>query len=97
MPRWRRDIPSTVAFLTTRVKKPDEDDWMKLKSCFKYLKGTKIMNITIIIDLLSIAKWWVDTSYNTHDDCKGHIGAIMNLGEGSVISIYNKQKLDVKY
>ncbi len=26
----RRDIQTTVAFLTTRVKNPDEDDWGKL-------------------------------------------------------------------
>ena len=30
-PRWRIDIQKTAAFLTTRVKKRDEDNWMKLK------------------------------------------------------------------
>ncbi len=29
--RVRRDIQPTIAFLTTRVKQPDEDDWGKLK------------------------------------------------------------------
>ncbi len=29
--RARRNIQSVVAFLTTRVKSPDEDDWGKLK------------------------------------------------------------------
>ncbi len=29
--RARRDIQTPVAFLTTRVKEPDEDDWGKLK------------------------------------------------------------------
>ncbi len=29
--RVRRDIKTAVAFLTTRVKSPDEDDWGKLK------------------------------------------------------------------
>ena len=29
--RARRDIQTPVSFLTTRVKKPDEDDWGKLK------------------------------------------------------------------
>jgi RNAse (barnase) inhibitor barstar len=28
----RRDIQTVVAFLTTRVKRPDEDDWGKLKT-----------------------------------------------------------------
>ena len=29
--RARRDIQTAVAFLTTRVKRPDKDDWGKLK------------------------------------------------------------------
>jgi hypothetical protein len=32
-----RDIQTTVGFLTTRVKSPDEDDWGKLKWVLKYL------------------------------------------------------------
>ena len=31
----QRDIQTPVAFLTTRVKKPDEDDWGKLKRIMK--------------------------------------------------------------
>ena len=31
--RARPDIKTPVAFLTTRVKAPDEDDWVKLKRC----------------------------------------------------------------
>ncbi len=38
--RTRRDIQTPVAFLTTRVKSPDEDDWGKLKHVLRYLKGT---------------------------------------------------------
>ncbi len=29
--RARHDIQTAVAFLTTRIKSPDEDDWRKLK------------------------------------------------------------------
>jgi hypothetical protein len=35
--RARRDIQTAVAFLTTRVKCPDEDNWGKLKEVLKYL------------------------------------------------------------
>ena len=35
--RARRDIQSPVAFLTTRVKGLDEDDWGKFKRVLKYL------------------------------------------------------------
>ena len=39
--RPRRDIQTAVSFLTTRVKKPDEDDWGKLKRLLRYLKCTR--------------------------------------------------------
>jgi hypothetical protein len=35
--RARRDIQTAVAFPTTRVKEPDEDNWGKLKRVLKYL------------------------------------------------------------
>ncbi len=38
--RARREIQTAVAFLTTRVKEPDEDDWGKLKRVLKYLNRT---------------------------------------------------------
>ena len=88
-PRWRRDIQTKVAFLTTRVKKLDEEEWMKLRRCLKYVKGTKHMKLTISVDSLSIVKWLVDASYNTHNDCKGHTGYMMTLVEGSVTKQLN--------
>ena len=36
--RAHQYIQTAVAFLTTRVKKPDEDDWGKLKRVLEYLK-----------------------------------------------------------
>ena len=54
------------------------------------------MKLTISVDSISIVKWWVDVLYNTHDKYKGHIGDMMTLGEGTVISMTNKQKLNVK-
>jgi hypothetical protein len=43
--RVRRDIQTAVAFLTTRVKSPDKDDWGKLKQVLKYLNGTKYLKL----------------------------------------------------
>ena len=91
----RRDIQTAVAFLTTRVKKPDEDDWGKLKRVLKYLKGTKHMKLTLSVEDLGVIKWWVDASYNAHGDCKGQTGAMMSLGKGAVMSFSRKQKLNV--
>ena len=82
----RRDIQVTVAFLTTRVKKPDTDDWGKLRRVLKYLKGTKYMKLILSIDKVSKIMWWVDMFDRTHEDCKGHTGTMMSLQGGAIIS-----------
>ena len=66
--RARLDIQTTVSFLTSHVRKPVEDDWGKLVRCMTYLKGTKYMKLTLTVDTMSIIKWWVDASHNTHMD-----------------------------
>ena len=55
--RARWDIQTAVAFLCTRVKKPDEDDWGKLKQVLKYLNGTKHMKPVLTVDTMSIIRW----------------------------------------
>lgn len=94
--RSRPDIDPAVAFLTTRVRKPDEDDWGKLKRVLQYLKGTKYMKLTISVNSLTILNWWVDASYSIHEDCKGHTGIIMSMGKGATLSASWKQKINVR-
>ena len=87
--RARKDIQTAVAFLTTRVREPDEDDWGKLKSLLRYVKGTLSLPLILRADSLNIVKWWVDASFAVHGDCRGHTGATMSLGKGSVTGISN--------
>ena len=35
--RCRKDAQTAIAFLTTRVRKPDKDDWKKLRRLLGYL------------------------------------------------------------
>jgi hypothetical protein len=58
--RSRKDIQTTVAFLTTRVRSHDEDDWGKLKRVLKYIRGTIHMPLVLKADSLNVVKWWVD-------------------------------------
>ena len=44
----RRDIQTAVYFLTTMVKKPEKDDWGKLKRALKYQNGTRRLKLTIL-------------------------------------------------
>jgi hypothetical protein len=94
--RARPDIQTAVAFLTTRVRSPDEDDYKKLGRCMKYLRGTIDMPLTMEADDLSIVKWWVDASYGVHPGMKSHTGDTMSMGKGSVYSRSTRQKLNTK-
>ncbi len=62
--RARKDIQTAVAFLTTRVKSPDKDDWGKLKRVLKYLNGTKYLKLRLTVDNMAVLKWYVGRSHN---------------------------------
>ena len=94
--RARRDIQTPVAFLTTRVKKPDADDWGKVKRVLQYLRATMSMPLNLTVDNLQCTRWFVDASHGVHDDCKGHTGAGMTLGRGAAISFSRKQKINTR-
>ena len=84
--RARRDIQTTVSFLTSRVKKSDKDDLGKLRRVMLYLKGTRRLKLRLSVESLSVVKWYVDESHNTHWDCRGHGRAAMFLGGGAISS-----------
>jgi hypothetical protein len=90
----RQDIQTAVAFLTTRVKSPGEDDWGKLKRVLKYLNGTKYLKLQLCVDDLGLLKWFVDALHNTHWDCRGHGGAMFTMGRGATTSYSRKVKLN---
>ena len=54
------------------------------------------MKLILSIDDLSKIMWWVDASNRTHEDYKGHTGAMMSLGGRAVISSSWKQKITTK-
>jgi hypothetical protein len=75
-----RDIQTTIAFLTTRVKRPDNDEWGKLRRVLKYLHSTSSLKLTLFAESLSNIVWYVDASHQLHDDCKGHTGSLLTFG-----------------
>ncbi len=94
--RVQRDIQPTIAFLTTRVKQPDEDDWGKLKRLLKYLNSTRKLRLTLFADSLTALHWYIDVSHQMHDDCKGHTGSILTFGKGATTSSSTKHKIPSK-
>ena len=55
--RSQPDIHTAVAFLTTRVWGPNEDDWKKLLRLMEYLRNTTDMPLTLCADVTNIVKW----------------------------------------
>ena len=92
----RQDIQTAVAIPTTRVKSPDKNDWGRLKRVVKCLNETKDLEFTLSADNLGIFRWFVDASYETHNDCKGDSGLMMTMGSGAITSFSRKQKINGK-
>jgi Reverse transcriptase (RNA-dependent DNA polymerase) len=94
--RARPDIQTAVAFLCTRVKEPDNDDYKKLTRVMKYLRATIAMPLTLEAHDVQVIKWWVDASFAVHPDMKSHTGGAMSLGKGTIYGTSTRQKLNTK-
>lgn len=94
--RARPDIQVCVAFLCTRVKSPTEEDYRKLAKVITYLSETIHLPLVIGSDGSGNMTWNVDASYAVHPDCRSHTGASLTLGNGSVLSLSSKQKVNTK-
>jgi hypothetical protein len=95
--RARPDTCTAIAFLTTRVRAPDKDDWTKLVHLMKYLRGTRMLPLILSANGSGILKWWVvDASFAVHPNMRGHTGGGLSLGQGFPIVSSTKQKLNTR-
>ena len=94
--RARPDTSTAIAFLTTRVRNPDKDDWRKLCHLMMYIRGTKKLPLRLSADGSGILKWWVDASFAVHPNMRGHSGGGLSLGRGFPIASSTKQKLNTR-
>ena len=94
--RARRDVQLPVSCLTKRVQSPNRDDLNKLVRCLQYLKATLHMKLTLKVDSMNIMNWFIYSSHQIHEDCKGHTGAALTLGKGAVLSKAGGQKGNTK-
>ena len=94
--RARPDTCTAIAFLTTRVRAPDTDDWKKLTHLMRYLRGTRKMPLILSANGSGILKWWVDASFAVHPNLRGHSGGGLSMGRGFPIVSSTKQKLNTR-
>jgi hypothetical protein len=94
--RARPDISPSIAYLTTRVRKPNQDDWQKLVRMMKWLKQTSKDRLTLCSNGKRVGEWHVDAAFAVHPDFKSHTGSTFTLGRGSIISISRKQGMNTR-
>jgi hypothetical protein len=94
--RGRQDISPVIAFLSTRVREPNEGDWQKLVRMMNFLKATQDDVMTLSADDTQTIKWYVDAAFAVHKDKKSHTGSVMTLGSGVICSDSLKQKVNAR-
>ena len=95
----REDAQTAIAFLATQVRKPDENDWKKMRRLIGYLKRTIKIPLIMRVDDMNVIKWWVDASYFINENMWGNMGGTTSMGKngwGSTIRKPKKQKLNTK-
>ena len=94
--RARPDLQTAVAFLCTRVHDPDEDDYKKLARVIKYLRQSSHLPLVLGSDGKGNIYWSVDAAFAVHSDMRGHTGAHMSMGQGTLVAISSKQKMNTR-
>ena len=94
--RPRPDCRNAVAFLSTRVKETDKDDWGKLRRLLRYLKRNLSHPLVLEADNLGLVHWHVDASFAVHVNMKSHTGGTMSFGRCSIINTSQKQKINTR-
>lgn len=94
--RARPDASVAIAFLTTRVRSPDVDDWRKLEHLIEYLRGTMDMPLILGANSTGVLNWYVDASFAVHANMRGHTGGGLTMGRGFPIVSSTKQKLNTR-
>ena len=61
--RARPDILPAITFLCTRVKSPNENDWMKLRRLMEFLKATKEDVLTLEASNYGKITWHLDAAF----------------------------------
>jgi hypothetical protein len=79
-----------------RVWAPNKDDWNKLTHLMKYLRGMRMLPLTLSANRTGILKWWVDAAFAVHPNMQGQSGGGLSLGRGFPIMSLTKQKLNTQ-
>ncbi len=78
--RARPDVSTAIAFLTTRVRAPDVDDWRKLSHLIEYLRVDRHRSLILSTDGSGVLMWYVNASFSVHPNMRSHTGGVFTMG-----------------
>ena len=91
--RGRPDVQTAVAFLCTRVREPDVQDYNKLSHLMKYLQSHRHLPLILRYEGTEISLY-IDGAHSVHADMKGHAGVMVTGGRGAIYASSTKTKLN---
>ncbi len=92
----RPDTGLGIAFLTTRVRAPNTDDWEKLCHLMKHVRGDQDCPLILSGENDGGLMWYVDAAFAVHPNMCKHTGGGLIMGRGFLIAVSTKQKLNTK-
>jgi hypothetical protein len=94
--RARPDTCLSIAFLTTRVRAPNKDDWEKLPHLMEYLRKDHARPLVLGAENNGLLMWYVDASFVVHLNMRGHTGGGLTMRREFSITALTKQKLNTR-
>jgi hypothetical protein len=92
----RQAVLPGIVFLATRVKNPNQQDYIKLVKLINYLKPTEDEIPKMSTDDKQTLKCYIDLSFVVHKDMRSYTGTVITLGKGAIISDLTKQKVNAQ-
>jgi hypothetical protein len=92
----RPDVSTAIAFLTTRVRAPDINDWRKLSHLMEYLRVDRLHPLILSADGSRVLMWYADASFAVHPNMRSHTGGGLTTGRGFPVVSSTKQKLNTQ-
>ena len=92
----RLDGSTAIAFVTTRVRAPDINDWRKLSHLMEYLRVDRLRPLILSTNGSGVLMWYVNASFAVHPNMRSHTGGGLTLGRGFPIVSSPKQKLNTR-
>jgi hypothetical protein len=78
----RPDVCMIIAFLTTRVRAPDVDDWRKLSHLMAYLRVDRLYPLILSANGSGVLMWYADASFAVHPNMHSHTAGGLNVVRG---------------